>query len=93
MEAFFIGAQEGSRYDRFWALSRGVSTPSVGGLFPPQRECFGNLWVLAWAEVRGVRLGKAGGEARAREGEGSGSTHDLARMLLTLDLWGYYFIS
>ena len=78
MEAFFIGAQEGSRYDRFWALSRGVSIPSVGGLFPPQRECFGNLWVLVWAEAGG-ELGQGRGRAWGKVGAGSGPTHDLAR--------------
>ena len=72
MEAFFIGAQEGSRYDRFWALSRGVSSPSVGGLFPPQRECFGKRWVLAWVEVRGAPGEKTMGELGQGEGEGSG---------------------
>ena len=92
MEAFFIGAREGSRYDRFWALSRGVSTPSVDGLFPPQRECFENLWVLAWAEAGG-ELGQGKGRARGKAGAGLGSTHDLARTLLPLDLWGCYFIS
>ena len=71
MEAFFIGAQEGSRYDCFWALSRGVSTPSVGGLFPPQREYFGNLWVLAWAEA-GRELGKRRRGRGLGQGKGEG---------------------
>ena len=100
MEAFFIGAREGSRYDRFWALSKGVSTPSVGGLFPPQRECIGKLWVLAWAEAGSTlgkrsrgKLGQGKGRAWGKAGAGLGSTHDLARMLLPLVLQGYYFIS
>ena len=80
MEAFFIGAQEGSRYDRFWALSKGVSTPSVGGLFPPQGEYLGWLWVLAWAEVRGAPEEKTERRARAREGEGSGKSRGGVRV-------------
>ena len=61
MEAFFIGAQEGSRYDRFWALSRGVSIPLVGGLFPPPER-------VHW-ETLGARLGGSGERAReSREG-------------------------
>ena len=76
MEAFFIGAQEGSRYDRFWTLSRGVSTPSVGGLFPPQRESIGGLGVFAWAEVRGENPGKVGGKHGQGKEEGLGKSRD-----------------
>ena len=88
-----VRAQEGSRYDRFSPLVKGVFRPSVG--------VFGLTWDTDL-------VGSKEGGARAREGElgkrrrgelgqgkeeGSGSMHDLARTLLTLDLRGHYFIS
>ena len=74
--------------------------PSVGGLFPPQREYIG-AWGArlgggegsTWGKDRGGELGQGKGRAWGKAGAGAGSTHDLARMLLPLDLRGYYFIS
>ena len=83
--ALSVRAQEGSRYDRFSPLVKGVLRPSVG--------VFGLAWDTDLVGSRGGSSGKGRGGLGEKQGQGAGSTHDLARMLLTLDLWGYYFIS
>ena len=86
MGAFFIGAQEGSRYNRFWALSKGVSMSSVGGLFPPQGEHLGRLWVLAWAEARRMPGERRWGEHDKREGVEQGKRRGGSCVLLPFTL-------
>ena len=74
-----VRAQEGSRYDRFNPLVKGVLIPSVG--------VFGVTWDTDLIESTGGELGKSrGGElgqgkgrARGKAGVGAGPTHDLAR--------------
>ena len=91
--ALSVRAQEGSRYDRFSPLVKGVFRLSVG--------VFGLTWDIDLVGSKGRELGQgkeeSSGKGRGglgeKQGQGAGSTHDLARMLLTLDLWGYYFIS
>ena len=93
MEAFFIGAQEGSRYDRF--------SPLVKGVFRPSIRAFGLTWDtdLVGSKEGGARAREGGelrqgkGRAWGKAGAGAGSTHDLARTLLPLDLRGRHFIS
>ena len=88
-----VRAQEGSRYDRFSPLVKGVFRPSV--------EVFGVTWDTDLVGSKGRELGKSRegelgqgkGRAWGKAGAGLGSTHDLARMLLPLVLQGYYFIS
>ena len=84
--ALSVRAQEGSRYDRFSPLVKGILRPSVG--------VFGLTWDT---DLIGSKEGESSGKGRRRAwgkaGAGPGSTHDLARMLLPLDLQGYYFIS
>jgi len=70
--ALSVRAQEGSRYDRFSLLVKGVFRPSV--------EVFGVTWDTDLVGSKGRELGKSRegelgqgkGRARAREGEGSG---------------------
>jgi len=91
--ALSVRAQEGSRYDRFSPLVKGVLRLSVG--------VFGLTWDTDLVGSKGRSSGKdregSSGKGRGglgeKQGRGAGSMHDLARMLLTLDLRGYYFIS
>ena len=72
-EAFFIGAQEGSRYDRFSPLVKGVFRPSV--------EVFGVTWDTDLVGSKGRELGKRRrGELGQGEGEGSGKSRGGVRV-------------
>ena len=74
--ALSVRAQEGSRYDRFSSLVKGVLIPLVG--------VFGLTWDTDL-------VGSKEGRARAREGEGSGKlrAHLCTRVYTVVYTWVY----
>ena len=61
-----VRAQEGSRYDRFSPLVKGVLRPSVG--------VFGGTWNTDLVGSKGGAWRKAGGKLGQGKGEGSGKS-------------------
>ena len=82
--ALSVRAQEGSRYDRFSPLVKGVLRPSVG--------VFGLAWDTDLVGSRGESSGKGRGGLGERQGWGQGRRM-ISLALPPLDLRGYYFIS